>query len=99
MAIFRVMRSVLLATGACLIAACASQPAARGSLDDRYFQREAKNYLAFQHEGQTVYCVTKDSNASLIPYTGTVRCVSEARLRQVVENARRGRNPVMYTKW
>jgi hypothetical protein len=94
----RVFRFALLASGALLVAACATQPATT-SLDEKYFQREADNYLKFQHEGRTVYCVTKDSNDTLIPYTGNVRCVTEARLRQVVENARLARNTVAYTKW
>ena len=88
-----ILRASLLASGALLIAACASQPAT-GSLDEEYFQREAGNYLKFEHEGKTVYCTSKD-NSGLIPYTGTPRCVTEARLRQVVEDWRVQRNPVV----
>jgi outer membrane biogenesis lipoprotein LolB len=85
----RVFYSVLLATGALLIAACASQPT--GSLDEKYFQREANHYLKFQQEGQTVYCQNESNIASLIPYKW---CISESALRQRVENFRRDRNPV-----
>ena len=88
-----ILRASLLASGALLIAACASQPAT-GSPDEEYFQKEASNYLKFEHEGKTVYCTSKD-NSGLIPYTGTPRCVTEARLRQVVEEWRLHRNPVV----
>jgi hypothetical protein len=87
-----VFRSVLLASSVLLIAACASQPA--GSLEEKYFQREASNYLKFQHEGQTVYCLTEASGATLIPFNPDRRCISEAALRQAVENYRVSRNPV-----
>ena len=87
-----VIRTVLLASGMLLIAACASQPA--GSLDEKYFQKEASNYLKFQHEGQTVYCRTEANAASLIPFDPNRRCISEAALRQAVQNYRRDRNPV-----
>jgi hypothetical protein len=91
----RVFRSVLLASGVLLIAACASQPASKtGSLDEKYFQREASNYQKFQHEGQTVYCQTEPHDASLIPYNPNKRCITEAALRQAVENYRRNRIPV-----
>jgi len=91
----RVFRSMLLASGVLLMAACASQPASRtGSLDEQYFQREASNYLKFQHEGKTVYCQTEAQPATLIPYDPNRRCISEAALRQAVENYRRDRNPV-----
>jgi len=88
----RVFRSVLLASGVLLVAACASQPASTtGSLDEKYFQREANNYLKFEHEGQTVYCQNEAQTASLIPYR---QCISESALRQRVENYRRSRNSV-----
>jgi outer membrane biogenesis lipoprotein LolB len=88
----RVFRSVLLASGVLLMAACASQPASTtGSLDEKYFQREANNYLKFEHEGQTLYCQNDRQSASLIPYKW---CISETALRQRVENDRRSRNPV-----
>jgi hypothetical protein len=85
----RVFRSVLLASGVLLIAACASQPP--GSLDEKYFQREASNYLKFQHEGQVVYCQTESQGATLIPFSPDRRCISETALRQAVENYRRNR--------
>ena len=93
MAINRFLRTALLASGVLLMAACASQPA--GSLDEKYFQREASNYLKFQHEGQVVYCQTEASGATLIPFNPDRRCISEAALRQAVENYRRDRNPVV----
>ncbi len=88
----RVFRSVLLAAGVLLMAACASQPApTTGSLDEKYFQREANNYLKFQHEGQTVYCQSDRLTASLIPHKW---CISESALRQRVEDSRMSRNSV-----
>jgi hypothetical protein len=86
----RVFRSILLASGVLLLAACASQPA--GSLDEKYFQREASNYLKFQHEGQTVYCQTEPTTGSLIPFDANRRCISEAALREAVKNYRTSRN-------
>ena len=62
-----VFRSVLLAAGVLVVAACASQPPSTGSLDEKYFQREANNYQKFQYEGQTVYCQNEAQTASLIP--------------------------------
>ena len=87
-----VFRCVLLASGVLLIAACATKPA--GSLDEKYFQQEASNYLKFQHEGQTVYCLTEANAATLIPYNPDRRCINEAALRQAVQNYRIARNPV-----
>ena len=78
-----------------LMAACASKPATT-SLDEKYFQREASNYLQFQHEGQTVYCQTEGNGATLIPFNPERRCISEGALRQAVENYRRSRNSVGY---
>jgi hypothetical protein len=88
-----VFRSLLLATGVLLIAACASQPASTpGSLDEKYFEREANNYLKFQQaDGQTVYCQNDSRTGSLIPFKW---CMTEAKLRQRVENARLERNAV-----
>jgi outer membrane biogenesis lipoprotein LolB len=92
MARTRVFRSVLLAAGVLMVAACASQPAPTTvSLDEKYFQREANNYQKFQYEGQTVYCQSQPQTASLIPNKW---CITESALRQRVENARRDRNPV-----
>ena len=91
----RILGSTMLAASALLIAACASQPAATTALDDRYFQREANNYLKFEHEGQVVYCQNNPQSTALIAYK---RCVTEAGLRQMVETLRRSRNPVMYTQ-
>lgn len=90
MANHRVLHFVLLASGALLMAACASQPTS--SLDEKYFQKEASNYLKFQHEGQTVYCQTEASGATLIPFDPNRRCISEAALRQAVQNYRVSRN-------
>jgi len=93
----RVFRSVLLAAGVLLMAACASPPVSTTRpLDEKYFQRETNNYLKFQHEGQTVYCRTEPGAASLIPFDPNRRCISEAALRQAVENYRISRNAVGY---
>jgi len=98
----RVFRSVLLAAGVVLLAACASQPAstlgaaavpatapATTPLLERKFQQAARNYLKFQHEGQTVYC--KRGATRSLPYTD---CITESQLRLQVENFERSRNPV-----
>ncbi|HEY6123567.1 MAG TPA: hypothetical protein VIV63_02865 [Steroidobacteraceae bacterium] len=87
-----VFRSVVLAAGVLLIGACASQPTS--SLDEKYFQKEASNYLKFQHEGQTVYCRTEEGAPSLIPFNPNKRCITETALRQAVENHRINRNAV-----
>ena len=92
MATNQVFRSILLATGVLLVGACASQPdRAPGALEEKYFQREANHFKKFEHEGQTVYCQDEPRPASLIP---TKSCISEAALRERVEDARRARNPV-----
>jgi hypothetical protein len=95
MASNRVFRSVLLATGVLLIAACASQTTsspARASdptpLLEMKFQRAAKHYdLKFQHEGQIVYC-KRGATRSLPP----TECIYESALRVQVENYQRSRN-------
>jgi outer membrane biogenesis lipoprotein LolB len=88
----RVFHTVLVAIGVLLMSACASQPAATTqSLDEKYFKREANNYLKFQHEGQTVYCQNDPNAGSLIPHKW---CITEAALRQRVESSRLSRNPV-----
>jgi hypothetical protein len=88
----RVLNSALLAAGALLLAACASQPNKPGeSLDDKYFQREANNYQKFEYDGQTVYCKSASNTASLIPLK---HCIGEVALRQRVADSRRSRNEV-----
>ena len=92
----RVISSVLLATGVFLLAGCASQSASTTqSLDDKYFQREARKLVKYQHEGQTIYCQNDSSIGSLIVHK---RCISETALRQLVEDSRRMRNAVGYTQ-
>ena len=63
----------------------ASAPAATPLLEKK-FQRAAKHYEQFQHEGQTMYC--KRTGTKSMPYT----CLSESQLRQEVENFERSRN-------
>ncbi len=92
MSFSRVFRTALLAASVLVMGACASSP--EGSLDEKYFQREANNYLKFQHEGQTVYCQNDPHAASLIPHKW---CITEAALRQRIENSRVSRNAV--TPW
>jgi len=92
----RVVRSVLLAAGVFSIAAGAAEPVYRivpvDSVAERYFQREAANYLKFEQEGQTVYCTSaKTSSAALIPHIGYSRCIRESDLRRVVRDWRRTR--------
>jgi hypothetical protein len=87
-----VFRSVLLAAGVLALAACASQPAPKGSLAEKQFQRAAKQYQLFERDGQKVYC--KMANTKIIPHT----CLSEPELRLAVERATRDRNPVVYVR-
>jgi hypothetical protein len=94
----RVLRFVLLAASAVLTGACASQSAStRESLDDRYFQAEAKHYDKVDYRGMRVYC-TNEKSDGLVPYEGRPRCLTEAALRQRVENARLNRNTVVQTR-
>ncbi len=94
MAAHPLLRIVLLSAGALLIGACASRSAATtGSLDDRYFQAEARHYDKLDFHGSPIYCTNERSNG-LVPYEGRPRCLTEAALRQRVENSRRSRNPV-----
>lgn len=88
-----VMGGVLLAIGAALMAGCASQSASGVvSLDERYFQREARNYQRFEHEGHTVYCQNNRRTGSLVMYK---QCITEQALRHRVEEARLSRNAVV----
>ena len=99
-----VFRSVLLAAGALLMGACASQPdswpgtaAVPGTaaapaptpLLEKKFQQAAKQYDKYQHEGQVVYC-KRGATRSLPP----TECITESALRLQVENMQRSRNPV-----
>src|SRR4051812_29950997 len=96
MAANRVLGIVLLSASTLLVGACALRTAATsGVLDEKYFQREASNYMKFEYEGQTVYCQSERHTASLIPHKW---CITEAALRQRVENARRDRNTVTQTR-
>ena len=90
MASHRVIRSLLVATGVLLIAACASQSAST-SLDDKYFEREAQKFVKVERNGETLYCQKVRHVASLVPYN---QCINEDGLRERVENARRARNTV-----
>lgn len=101
MATNHAIRSVLLATGVLMIAACATQPAATpGSsaspatatswantpLLEKKFQREANNYEQYQFEGQMVYCQRGATRS--MPKS----CFTEAALRRQVEEYQRNRN-------
>ncbi len=93
----RIFRSVLLAAGVLLIAACTSQPAAspaRASVPtpllEMKFQRAVKHYdRKYQHEGQIVYC-KRGATRSLPP----TECITESALRLQVENMQKSRNLV-----
>ena len=93
----RVFQSILISAGVILMAGCVTvypggNPVPEGSLDERYFQKEAKNYEKYQNEGQTVYCSTPNtSGEALIPYIGYVRCISEPELREAVRDWRKDR--------
>ena len=97
MSIHRVFRSILLGAGVAVLTACASQTnGPNGTLDDKYFEREAQNYQKFEHEGQTVYCSTAETRGdAIIPYIGHVRCISEPDLRLAVRDWRRDRVPAV----
>ena len=83
----RVFHSLLMSAGVLLMAACATTRP-DGYLDERYFQAEARYYEKFQHEGMTVYCASRDFSSRQALFPG--QCISEADLRQVVRDARRG---------
>ena len=82
-----VFRFVLVASSVLLMAACASQP--DGALLEKKFQRTAKQYQKYQHEGRLVYC-KRGATRSLPP----TECIYESALRLQVENTQRSRNPV-----
>ena len=86
----RVFQCALLVSGVLLMTACASAPP--GALEEKYFQQEARNYLKFEQDGQTVYCQNSRQTDSLVPYK---RCITETALRQRVENYRMARNSVV----
>lgn len=92
MATHGVFRILLPAAAALLASACATQNAPIESLGEKYFEQEAKNYLKFEHEGQTVYCQSHRKTGSLVPHK---QCITEAGLRRRVEDARLARNPVV----
>src|SRR5262245_3895163 len=92
----RLVGSILIAAGVLVSAASVAEPTSRNawarSVDDRYFEREAANYLKFENEGQIVYCTSpKTADEALIPHIGYVRCITEANLRTKVRDWRRDR--------
>ena len=58
------------------------------TLLEKKFQRAAKQYEKFQHEGQTMYC--KRTGTKSMPYT----CLTESQLRSEVQSYERWRNPI-----
>jgi len=98
MATNNVFRSVLVAAGLVLMAACASQPvsspataAAPTPLLEKKFERAVVHYQKYQHEGQVVYCKKEKRFMSNIP---EMQCLSESQLRAEIESYERWRNPV-----
>ena len=92
----RLFGAILVTAGALSSTVTIAEPASRKawaeSVDDRYFAREAANYLKFENEGQTVYCTSaKTGNEALIPHIGYTRCITEANLRKRVRDWRRDR--------
>lgn len=83
-------RCFVLAAGAFVLAACATQPASQTLLDKK-FESTAKHYDKYRHEGQVVYCKKEKPITSSIP---AVHCLSEDQLRQEVASFERWRNPV-----
>jgi hypothetical protein len=69
----------------------ASDQASAAKLDEEYFQRVARDYQKYQHDGQLVYCKKEKPIGSSV---AAMRCITEAALRAQVENARRARNLV-----
>jgi len=68
----------------------ATAPAANTLLEKK-FQRAAKQYEKFEHEGQTMYCKKEKTTMSNIPQ---VQCLTESQLRKQVEDFERSRNAV-----
>ena len=97
MASNRILRSVLVASGVLLIAACASQPVSSPAtpsvstpLLEMKFQRAVKQYdQKYQHEGQAVYC-KRGATRSMPP----TECITESALRLHVENTLKSRGGV-----
>jgi hypothetical protein len=84
----RVFRSVLLASSVLMMAACATTQR-DGALLEKRFQQTAKHYQQYQYEGQVIYC-KRGATRSLPP----AECITEAGLRQRVEDYLTNRNPV-----
>jgi hypothetical protein len=82
----RILGSLLLAAGILMMSACSTQP--KGALLDKKFERAAKHYEQYQYQGQKVYC--KKAGTRSMP----MACLTEAQLRQEVENYERRRNPM-----
>ena len=87
MARSRVIHSILFAASVILVSGCATQP--EGALLQKKFEREANNYMQYQHEGLTVYC-KRGATKSLPP----TDCITESALRLQVDNTQRTRNAV-----
>jgi len=90
MVIPRVLRSVLLAASVLSLAACATQADSTPLLEKK-FQREANNYVKYQHQGMVVYC-KRGATRSMPP----TECITEQGLRLQVEAMQRSRNAVTY---
>jgi hypothetical protein len=84
------LRYLLLVAGTLTVAACTIQPPSHTLLDKK-FERAARHYDKYQHEGQVVYCKKEKVITSAIP---AVHCLSEDQLRQEVASFERWRNPV-----
>src|SRR5262245_45247440 len=105
MASNHVLRSVLLAAGVLLMAACASKPASApdtepdsamalaqdtSPLIEKKFQRAVKYYdQKYQYEGQVVYC-KRGATRSMPP----TECITESALRRQLDDVQRTRNAV-----
>jgi hypothetical protein len=76
-----------------VIAGCSTQPipvaSAGDTLLDKKFERAARHYQKFQHEGQVVYCTKEKPITSSVPVTN---CLSEPELREQVASYERWRN-------
>jgi hypothetical protein len=77
-----------LCSAALLLGACATQ--SDQTVIDKRFERVAKQYQQYQYEGQVIYC-KRGATRSLPP----TECVTEAALRERVDEHQRSRNGVV----
>lgn len=88
----KILSAILLVAGVLVANVCAAESVTdQVTLAEKQFQRAAKSYRIYQHEGKVVYCKKDRVVTSSIPVT---QCLTEAELRLQVENYQRTRNPI-----